>query len=64
MCGGAIISDIDRPVKSDRKMTSLDLWSQLNGATSGVAEDEFGWNSYSAKNDPSLPSLNFNLGNN
>ncbi|WOH13016.1 hypothetical protein DCAR_0832525 [Daucus carota subsp. sativus] len=43
MCGGAVISGFEPPIKPSRKVTSRDLYDKLHGAT---GSNSFGWNSY------------------
>ncbi|KAL8121545.1 ethylene-responsive transcription factor RAP2-2-like [Apium graveolens] len=43
MCGGAIISDFEPPIRTGRKVTSRDVWAQFDGST---GSDLFGWNSF------------------
>lgn len=43
MCGGAIISDFEPPIKTGRKVTSRDVWAKFDGST---RSDLFGWNSF------------------
>lgn len=43
MCGGAIISDFEPPIKTGRKVTSRDVWAKFDGTT---RSDLFGWNSF------------------
>lgn len=44
MCGGAIISDFEPPIKAGRKVTSRDVWVKFDGSTG--RSDLFGWNSF------------------
>ncbi|KAL1807389.1 hypothetical protein ACET3Z_024379 [Daucus carota] len=43
MCGGAIISDFEPPIRTGRKVTSRDVWAKFEGKT---RSDLFGWNSF------------------
>ncbi|KAK1390447.1 putative ethylene responsive element binding protein 3 [Heracleum sosnowskyi] len=49
MCGGAIISDFEPPIKTARKVTSRDVWNKFDGST---RPDLFGWNSFNDTHPP------------